>query len=251
MTETFGEFVERVDGFAQLSPTDKICHAAWYLHTIRGDSQITTSSVNACFDEIHSLPPHTAVYLKRMSERKPPLMIKSKSGYRLENSPRRKIEERYGQKRSNLIIPNLLSNLSSKIPSTNERVFLEETLRCYSVSAFRATIVMAWNLAFDHLQNWILSDPSRASAFNTSLSVKYPKKNLTIKNLDDISELKEFETIETCYHAKIISKNVSEILKEKLKRRNAAAHPSGVVITQAQADDVITDLVNNVVLKIA
>jgi hypothetical protein len=35
-------------------------------------------------------------------------------------------------------------------------------------------------------------------------------------------------------------------LREKLKRRNAAAHPSLVVITQAQADDVVTDLVNNV-----
>lgn len=250
MTENFESFVERVDGFARLSPTDKICHAAWYLHVVRGDTQVTTSSINACFDEIHSLPPHTAVYLKRMSERKPPLMIKSKTGYRLENAPRRKIEERYGQKRSSLIIPNLLSDLSSKIPSTNERVFLEETLRCYSVSAFRATIVMAWNLAFDHLQGWILADKIRMVDFNKSLSIKYPKKNLSVNNLDDISELKEFEIIETCHHAKIISKNVSEILKEKLKKRNAAAHPSSVIITQAQADDVITDLVNNVVLKI-
>ena len=62
--------------------------------------------------------------------------------------------------------------------------------------------------------------------------------------------MKEFEAIETAYHARLINKNVSEILKEKLKKRNAAAHPSGLIVTQAQADDVITDLVNNIVLKL-
>jgi hypothetical protein len=36
----------------------------------------------------------------------------------------------------------------------------------------------------------------------------------------------------------------------KLERRNIAAHPSQVVIVQHQADDLITDLVNNVVLAL-
>lgn len=44
--------------------------------------------------------------------------------------------------------------------------------------------------------------------------------------------------------------NVVEILESKLKRRNSVAHPSTIVVTQAQADDVITDLVNNVVLTL-
>jgi len=33
-------------------------------------------------------------------------------------------------------------------------------------------------------------------------------------------------------------------------RRNMAAHPSSVVMIQYQAEDAITDLVNNVVLKL-
>jgi hypothetical protein len=48
----------------------------------------------------------------------------------------------------------------------------------------------------------------------------------------------------------VISKNTTEILREKLKKRNMAAHPSQVTIQQSQADDVITDLVNNVVLTL-
>lgn len=51
-------------------------------------------------------------------------------------------------------------------------------------------------------------------------------------------------------HAKLISKNIADIMREKLKRRNAAAHPSNVTFTQAQADDTITDLVHNVIARL-
>jgi hypothetical protein len=40
------------------------------------------------------------------------------------------------------------------------------------------------------------------------------------------------------------------ILKEKLTKRNMAAHPSAVMVNEPQANDVITDLVNNVVLTL-
>jgi hypothetical protein len=69
--------------------------------------------------------------------------------------------------------------------------------------------------------------------------------------LDDLAELKEYEVIEVSRTAKLLSKNRSDILRDKLKGRNMAAHPSRVQITQAQADDVITDLIHNVVLGLS
>lgn len=66
---------------------------------------------------------------------------------------------------------------------------------------------------------------------------------------DDFEEFKESEVIEVCGKAGIINDNTKKILNDKLTRRNMAAHPSLVEITQYQADDVITDLVNNVILK--
>ncbi len=39
-------------------------------------------------------------------------------------------------------------------------------------------------------------------------------------------------------------------MENELKRRNSAAHPSAIVFGQYQAEDAITDLVNNVVLKL-
>jgi hypothetical protein len=38
--------------------------------------------------------------------------------------------------------------------------------------------------------------------------------------------------------------------RAQLDRRNIVAHPSTVVVVQSQADDVVTDLVNNVVLAL-
>jgi len=250
VTENFASFIRRVPSFHSLPPADKLQHAAWYLHSLAGKEHITTSDINQCFDHIHVQPPHTSVYLKRLSERKPPVFLRSKLGYRLEGTARKALSDRYGQSASTLVVSSLLRDLTKKIATAEERTFLEETLRCYSVGAFRASIVMAWNLAYSHIETWLISDDKRSERFNESYSVKFPRRSERLVDQDSFADFKEFDVIETLAHAKLISKNIGELLKEKLKRRNAAAHPSTITITQAQADDVITDLVNNVVAKL-
>jgi hypothetical protein len=98
----------------------------------------------------------------------------------------------------------------------------------------------------------ILADGKRLSDFNTSLPTKFPKKASTkVSRIEDFEELKEADVIEVCRTANLISKNIIEILSEKLKRRNLAAHPSQVVVAQHQANEAISDLVNNVILALA
>jgi hypothetical protein len=48
-----------------------------------------------------------------------------------------------------------LLELPAKIPDLAERSFLDEGLRCLRCKAFRASIVMTWNLAYDHLCRYI------------------------------------------------------------------------------------------------
>jgi len=60
----------------------------------------------------------------------------------------------------------------------------------------------------------------------------------------------EREVIEICSTGGLINSNIFKILKDKLDRRNIVAHPSTVVVVQHQADDAVTDLVNNVVLAL-
>jgi hypothetical protein len=142
--------------------------------------------------------------------------------------------------------------LLRRIPDLSEKIFFTEATKCYQNEAYRACIVTVWCLAFDHLLNWLLCDAGRLAAFNSNIMARYPARaGLVIHDHDDFEKLKDFEVIEICKAASIISKDVTDILREKLKKRNAAAHPSRVLITKAQADDVITDLINNVVLALS
>lgn len=73
---------------------------------------------------------------------------------------------------------------------------------------------------------------------------------MQVVKLDDFDDYKESEFIDACSSGKTISKNLEAMLREKLKRRNMAAHPSAIAILQPQADDVITDLVRNVLIQL-
>ena len=109
---------------------------------------------------------------------------------------------------------------------------------------------MTWNLAYAHLLYWILNDAERLDDFNAAINRRYPKKSgIQIAAYDHfMEELKESEVVEICKTRWLINANIARILREKLDKRNTAAHPASVVIVQAQADDAVTDLVNNVVL---
>lgn len=120
------------------------------------------------------------------------------------------------------------------------------------IEAYRACIVMTWNLAYSHLLDWVLREPTRLAAFNAAISRRYQKiTTLRVTKYDQfLDELKESQVIEICNTADLFNSNIYKILKEKLDKRNIAAHPSTVVVVQSQADDMITDLVNNAVLAL-
>ena len=219
-------------------------------YTHGGVEVLTNTSVRDCFRKLAVEPPDISKYLPRMAASKPADLLRVRGGYKLARSVRVALNSKYGVHPSIISVSKLLAELPGKIPDLAERAFLSEAISCYRVAAYRAAIVMTWNLTFDHLLNWIISDAAKVAAFNASIPKRYPKSTVVIITREDFEELKEAETIEVCYTARLITKNVVEILRGKLKRRNMAAHPSEVVIQQPQADDLITDLVNNVVLSL-
>jgi hypothetical protein len=107
---------------------------------------------------------------------------------------------------------------------------------------------MVWNLAYDHIIRWILADSSRLQYLNSGIAKRYPKKGIVVAKVDDLDDLKESELIEACRTSELLNKNTIAILRDKLTRRNAVAHPSRITVTQHQADDAISDLVLNVIL---
>jgi hypothetical protein len=210
------------------------------------------ADVGRCYAALHMAPPSSfGGYFANLVTRRH--LLKSNSGYRLENRIRESLNQRYGGTDAAVKLTKLLLSLPDKVSDLSERTYLDEALICYKHHAFRAAIVMTWNLAYYHLCRHVIMH--RLADFNKQWPLVYQghhkKRIKSIATIDDFAqELKESEVIEICNSAGILTKDVHRILVEKLGKRNSAAHPSSVKIGQLQVDEFIDDLVNNVVLKL-
>ena len=144
-----------------------------------------------------------------------------------------------------------LRALEAKLPNGSKRTFLSETIDCFEVSAYRATIVMCWLLTLDHLQELVLKH--HLVLFNAALAKVTDKrvKVSSVSTRDDFSDIPENKFIELLRSAGIVSNDVRKILDEKLGTRNSCAHPSAVTIKRSKVIDFVDDLVENVLLKYA
>ncbi len=245
------DFIDQVDNFDKLPPREKIRVFAWFLHAHRSKETFDGQEIRSCFSQLHIADPNVAKYLSRMVEYGD--LIVARGMYKLERSMRNALDASYGAHQSVVQVSKLLAELPSRVPDIAEKDFLLEAIKCYRVEAYRSCVVMTWNLAYSHVLRWLLKDSTRLVHFNAAIARRYPKRaSLVISDYDDfLDELKESEVIEICNTAGVLSSNVVRVLKEKLGKRNIAAHPSTIVIVQSQADDVVTDLVNNVVVALA
>ncbi|MFN0102945.1 MAG: hypothetical protein ACKV2U_12745 [Bryobacteraceae bacterium] len=246
------EFTSRVPNFSSLSQTDQLLHFAWYLHAQRKKEVIDQASIRACFKERHMDEPNLSLLFKRLIDRRPKVVLEIGSGLKLEGKIRDQFDKNYGQHETTIAVSQLLRDLTGKLSDEAERLFLSEAIKCYHIKAFRAAIVMAWNLAFDHLLNWVLADAQRLADFNAKIVARVGAKKgagLVIVKREDFEELKEQEVLDICNAAGLFaSSNTKKLLDIQLMKRNMAAHPSLLSINGPQADDTISSLVTNVVL---
>lgn len=248
---TLEDFAQLVPGLAGMSHVDKIKHLAWFVLTQDSRDRVTTTEIRRCYGQLHyALPGNISNQLQQMADKKPPDLLKDSRGFRLEGRVKEQLDAKYGTRPVTVAVTASLQSLPGTISDEAERLFLSEALTCFRHKAFRATIVMTWNLAYDHLLNWIVT--KHLAEFNAAIVRKYPKRIGVVMTKKEHfgDEFKEFEVIEVCGTAGLLTGNIKKILNEKLNRRNMAAHPSLVEMGQPQAEDVITDLVNNVILKL-
>jgi hypothetical protein len=141
-----------------------------------------------------------------------------------------------------------LQNRAASMPQGDERVFLDETILCLKIAAYRAAIVMGWNLAYDHLRRFVIAH--KLSDFNTVLTTKNrPKtqvKYAPAVTADDFPEKESF-VLQIYHQAGIVTKNQMDILEPALKDRNLYAHPSSVQASAPIAAGHIDKLVRNIV----
>lgn len=248
---TLEEFGRIVPGLSVMSHVEKIIHLAWFVLTQNNQDRFSPSDIRTCYEQLHFSPPaNIGSQLRQMAEKKPPQLLKDARGYRLEVRTKEQLDGKYSARTATVAVDAMLQSLPGKVSDEAARLFLSEALICFRNKAFRASIVMTWNLAYDHLLNWIVSN--HLPAFNAAIGRRFPKRtSVNVSKKDDFGEeFKESEVIEICGTAGIVLDNIKKILNDKLTRRNMAAHPSLIMIGQSQAEDTITDLVSNVILKL-
>jgi hypothetical protein len=164
---------------------------------------------------------------------------------------RKALDEKLGGRPATAYVSKLLVELPARLPEQVERTFLEEAIACFRAKAFRAAIVMTWNLTFDHLCHHVLN--THLPAFNAQLRKQFEKEFQKGKLRDvavraDFTELQESDVLTVCRASKILHHNAYGILETSLKTRNMAAHPSPEVFRDGTAEEYIRNLVENVVL---
>lgn len=253
MQKKINSFLLQIPNLESTSPGQLIGYFVFFLIVIEKQEYIKASEIGRCFDHA-KLPKYSNIssFLSRNSQKKKginPRFLKVKSGYILERNAQIEIQKTLQKGPAKVETSHLLRELLSKLTSKSEKLFMQEAIDCYEISAHRAAIIMVWNLTIYRLYQYIFKN--ELPKFNTVLSKNSDKriKITSISKLDDFTEIPEGKFIEFTRSAKIITNDVRKILDTKLGIRNTSAHPSSVTISEVKATDFIIDLIENVVVK--
>ena len=240
------DFIKPIKDFSSKTVPAQIEILGWYLHEAQKKERFSGNDILNLFDELHlTRPSNISTALSRLCSKRPARIIKDTKGFRLAAEARRETSAIAPIRHSAAEATSLLKSLLPRIANPDQKTFLSEALICFSQGAYRAAIIMSWNLAFSHLLDKIYS--SHLIAFNDQVGTNNFKRPIVSRI--DLSELKESDIIKIARAAKIISGETQKILNEKLGKRNSAAHPSSTIISTSTAEEVIFDLVENIILK--
>jgi hypothetical protein len=231
--------------------------ARYFVYFLTMDDQAshaTPTQVAACFRQGEVTPwDDVRFYLSKAAQKRnrddTPLMVHSGKGYRLERKERERIRLTLSSDTHQRETETALRSLVGLLSVTGEQSFLDEAVMCYEVSAYRAAIVMTWNLTIHHVYEYVLKH--HLSSFNTELGkVKDKRVKVTaVSSMDDFADIPENKVIEIARAANVINNDVRKILDQKLGTRNSYAHPTTLTLSPIKASEFIQDLISNVVMK--
>lgn len=252
------QFLRNVPNFKEYSRKSKILLLAYYLRQYEGKVEFSAKDIRDCCQGVLKSPSRLRQQIELLSKGKGSVLMKgSKVGrYSLTMSGLAEVENylSLGNKAEEVVdvflaeaIP-YLKKFVSKVWEENQQKFIAEAVSCLGVDARRATIIMTWIGAINHLHGYILEQ--KLCDFNNALHKRSDKySQITIKGKDDFLDIRESTFVEICRSARIISNDVRKILDEKLGIRNTCAHASSVEIHPSKVVNFVEDLVDNVILK--
>jgi hypothetical protein len=146
---------------------EKVEILGWFIHRFHHKKRFTEEDIRRCLDHLDIQVGADQPIISEDGN-----INKHYDGYRVNFHTLGKLDARYELLLAQTEVHNLLKELPAKLSLTDEQSYLEETIICYAFGAYRAAIVMCWNLVYSHLCNFILADPTRLAAFNKTISAK-------------------------------------------------------------------------------
>lgn len=251
------EFLSQFPKHGDFSRKSKVLLFAYYLRRHRGAPDFDHSDIRRCFSEaMLREPSDLSALLKTLVTGRQSPLLKSKDRYALSIHGLSEIEAIVPEGAStpeqlNVFLRAALPHLKgviAKVVDDKRRSFLAEAIACLGGDARRATVVMTWLAALDHLQEHVVKH--KLVDFNAACARRTDRyRSTVIVGRDDFGDVKESVFIEVCRSAGVITNDVRKILDEKLGFRNSCAHPSDIVIGESKVVSFIEDLVDNVMSK--
>jgi hypothetical protein len=230
---------------------------AYYLRHFDGRTEFSAADIRRCFTEAFlPAPTDLTALLKSLAKGKQAPLLRIKDNlYAISVYGVNDVEAILPLKPQSVVGTSLLKTvlpslqlILTKVSDPLRRDFLAEAISCLEVGARRATVVLAWIAALDHMYDYVLAHG--LAKFNAALAKQQGKiGNLRVVNKDDFGDLKESEFIIVSRSAKLITNDVRKILDEKLGFRNSCAHPSSIAVGDYKVLSFVEDLVDNVIAK--
>lgn len=242
------KLIEKTKNFSDLPHKEQIKKIAYFYCLINNVDEFTTKDLRDEFlIQKLIIPSGISSLVPQLTRQKPVSFLKSKNGYTLHRNLRKEFDLIYNSDKHEIDVSEKLRDLLSKVKSKEQKIFLDEAIKCFEVKSLRASILMTWLLAMDILYEHILN--YNLTIFNNAIQTHGKYKKITILKKDDFSDLKESDFIELLRVAKLISNDIRKILDEKLGIRNSAAHPNSIVFDEFKTMGYLKDLIINVIEK--
>jgi hypothetical protein len=131
---------------------------------------------------------------------------------------------------------------------TDYRPYLEEAVRCYRNSLYRAAILMVWSATIQHLYSTVGEHRGGIAKVEKANKARFGtmKKYREVKKQDDLSYLGEKDLIWVAEDAGVFNRDARKLLHERLDLRNLCGHPTRYTPGREETVIFVESLVLNV-----
>jgi hypothetical protein len=136
-----------------------------------------------------------------------------------------------------------LRQYAHEITSSRTEKFIVECIQALELGLLRAAVILSWSGAICILHEEVFKN--HKDEFEAELIRRNPKTK-SLKTLDDLSEVKEYDFLQIASSISLVGKNVKQELEQCLKLRNACAHPNSLEVGELRVSAHIEILVLNV-----